>query len=87
MAIAVNVSRYSLSTTTKSTVIGLVESRAGIIQRPSLLDPSIKLSPYSAPDSIRQCLCSCGHNRGMTHVELPDCYFSSFGDFHLCGAG
>jgi hypothetical protein len=66
--------------------VQLVESRAGIIQRPSLLDPSVQLSLHSAPDSIGQCLCSCGHNHGMTRVELPDCCFSSFGDFHLCGA-
>jgi hypothetical protein len=30
--------------------------------------------------------CSCVRSRGMTHVEPPDCCFSSFGDFHLCGA-
>jgi integrase/recombinase XerD len=31
----------------------LVESRAGIIPRPSLLDPSVRLSPHSAPDILR----------------------------------
>ena len=35
---------------------GRVESMAGIIPRPSLLDPDVKLSPHLAPDSIRQCL-------------------------------
>ena len=34
----------------------LVESRAGIIPRPSLLDPDVKLSPHLAPDSVRLCL-------------------------------
>lgn len=65
----------------------LVESRAGIIPRPSLLDPSVRLSPHSAPDSIRLCLCSCVCNRGMTHVEPPDYLVSSCGDFRPYGAG
>ncbi len=55
--------------------------------RPSHLDPDVRLSPHPAPDSIRQCLCSCVGNRGMTHVELPDYWVSSCGDFHPCGAG
>jgi hypothetical protein len=28
----------------------MVESRAGIILRPSLLDPDVRLSPHPAPD-------------------------------------
>ena len=55
------------------TVPDLLGSRAGIIQRPSLLDPDVKLSPHPAPDSIRQCLLlSCVGNRGNSHVRLPD---------------
>ncbi len=30
--------------------------------------------------------CPCVCNRGMTHVELPDYFVSSYGGFHLCGA-
>ncbi len=37
-------------------VIIKVESMAGITPRTSLLDPCVKLSPYTAPDSIRLCL-------------------------------
>ena len=33
-----------------------MRSRAGIIQRPSPLDPDVRLSSHLAPDSIRQCL-------------------------------
>ena len=54
--------------------------------RPSLLDPSVRLSSHSAPDSIRLCLCSCEYNHGNSHVELPDFFLSSFGDSHLCDA-
>ena len=67
-------------------VDALLESRAGIIQRPSLLNLGVRLSPHPASDSIRQCLCPYGHNRGMTHVEPPDYCFSSCGDFHPYGA-
>ena len=66
---------------------GQVESRGAIKLRPSLLDPDLPLSYHPAPDSIRQCLCSCVHNRGRIHVEPPDYYVSSCRDFHLYGAG
>jgi len=35
-------------------LLALLESMAGITPRTSLLDPCIKLSPYTAPDSIRR---------------------------------
>ena len=72
---------------TVGTPSSLVESKAGIIPRSSLLNLDVRLSSHPASDSIRQCLCSCVRNRGMTHVEPPDCCISSFGDFHLYDAG
>ncbi len=70
-----------------TTVCILVGSKGAIMPRSSLLDLDVRLSVHPAPDSIRQCLCTCERNRGMTHAEPPDCCISSFGDFHLCGAG
>ena len=49
-----------------------LESRGAIMLRPSLLDPCVYLSIRTAPDSIRQCLCSCVCNRGNSHVKLPN---------------
>ena len=57
-----------------------------IMPRTSHLDPDVQLSPHPAPDSIRQCLCSCVDNHGNSHVELPDYCSSSCGDFRPYGA-
>ena len=51
-----------------------LESRGSIVSRPSLLNLDVKLSLHPASDSVRLfAFCSCEHNRGMTHVEPPDC--------------
>ncbi|ELS44652.1 MAG: hypothetical protein ACKO7A_13300 [Microcystis sp.] len=46
----------------------------GIILRTSLLEPSVRLSPHSAPDNLSFHFCTCGCNRGMIRV-LPKDYW------------
>jgi hypothetical protein len=42
----------------------MVESRGNIISRPSLLDPCVPVSVYTAPDVLSFRFCSCEYNRG-----------------------
>ncbi|TYT72152.1 hypothetical protein FXO09_05645 [Microcystis aeruginosa KLA2] len=50
----------------------MVESMGGIILRTSLLEPSVRLSPHSAPDNLSFHFCTCGCNRGMIRVLPKD---------------
>ena len=59
-----------------------VESRAGIIPRPSLLNLGVRLSPHPASDILSFRFCSCEYNRGSFHELLEGFWFSSFGGFH-----
>ena len=45
-----------------------------IILRTSLLEPSVRLSPHSAPDNLSFHFCTSGCNRGMIRV-LPKDYW------------
>jgi dTDP-4-dehydrorhamnose 3,5-epimerase-like enzyme len=60
----------------------LVESKAGIIPRSSLLDPGVRFSPHPAPDVLSFRFCSCEDNRGSFREWLEGFWFSSFGGFH-----
>ena len=53
---AVTVTKIFLAGTFQGASFAGMRSRAGIIQRPSPLDPDVRLSSHLAPDSIRQCL-------------------------------
>ena len=45
----------------------LVESKAGIIPRSSLLNLGVRLSPHPASDVLSFRVCSCEYNRGSFH--------------------
>ena len=61
-----------------------VESRGDIIPRPSHLDPSVRLSPHSAPDVLSFRFCSCGLSHGSFRGWLEGFQSSSFCGYHLC---
>jgi hypothetical protein len=48
----------------------LVESKAGIIPRSSLLNLGVQLSPHPASDVLSFRVCSCEYNRGSFRVWL-----------------
>ena len=50
--------------------VTLVESRAGIIPRPSLLNLGVRLSSHPASDVLSFRFCSCEYNRGSFRVWL-----------------
>ena len=62
----------------------LIESRAGITQRPSPLDPDVPVSVHPAPDNLD---CSCGCNRGKIRESHSGSSVSNLRGCRRCDAG
>ena len=60
----------------------LVESRAGTIPRPSLLNLGVQLSLHPASDVLSFRFCSCEYNRGSFHELLEGFLVSNCYDWH-----
>ncbi|MHC5748921.1 MAG: hypothetical protein ACYTXT_45245, partial [Nostoc sp.] len=61
-----------------------LESMAGIIQRTSLLNLGVRLSPHPASDILRVLpFCPCGYNRDRTHAQQSGFWVSEQLNFPL----
>ncbi len=60
----------------------MLESRAGIILRPSLLNLDVRVSVHPASDVLTLRFCSCRLNRGNFREGLEDFCSSSLRGFH-----